>query len=428
MAYIKNNWVDREGQTRYHETIDDDGALIFTPDYEKVTEMGTPVNADNMNHIEEGIGEHEERITTLESLPDVYLKTNQITNCITEIPQRIKLELKDGTLTLKAGSVLIEPNGSSVFEDENIKTDKTFNLADSTDGKYLVFRDDYFKVEKCVSGSTDSLANTAWHIWYDTENNLVKVITGTAGVVGHTTTLPFSLVTVANGAITSIDQVFNGFGYIGSTVWVDKGVKGLIPNGRNEDGTLNNIEVVSDNIKLQTHTSTYNSDIVIGLSVAKDVSHLNVGAYSYDEVNNRNYNLSNEWRWCVVGTATRTDTKISNFQPKQPFRAVDYSDKSKISGWGMPSNKYIDLTLGASGTTYTAPANGWFVFSKRGTSNNQYNKLSNGKGFSFTQFVSTNNSEATVFCPAIKNNVITCNYNTAGETTFLRFIYAEGDK
>ena len=55
MAYIPNNWVDREGTTRYFETVDDDGALIFTPDYTKVTEMGTPVNADNMNHIEEGI-------------------------------------------------------------------------------------------------------------------------------------------------------------------------------------------------------------------------------------------------------------------------------------------------------------------------------------------------------------------------------------
>ena len=55
MAYIKNNWVDREGTTRYFEAVDTDGAKIFTPDYTQVTEMGTPVNADNMNHIEEGI-------------------------------------------------------------------------------------------------------------------------------------------------------------------------------------------------------------------------------------------------------------------------------------------------------------------------------------------------------------------------------------
>ena len=66
MAYVKNNWVDREGVTRYFETIDNDGALIFTPDYTQITEIGTPVNADNMNHIEEGIEDHETRISILE--------------------------------------------------------------------------------------------------------------------------------------------------------------------------------------------------------------------------------------------------------------------------------------------------------------------------------------------------------------------------
>ena len=55
MAYTPNKWVDREGITRYFESVDDDGALILTPDYTQVTEMGTPVNSDNMNHIEEGI-------------------------------------------------------------------------------------------------------------------------------------------------------------------------------------------------------------------------------------------------------------------------------------------------------------------------------------------------------------------------------------
>lgn len=55
MAYINNIWKDREGTTRYFETTDTDGAKIFTPNYDEVTELGTPVNADHMNHIEEGI-------------------------------------------------------------------------------------------------------------------------------------------------------------------------------------------------------------------------------------------------------------------------------------------------------------------------------------------------------------------------------------
>ena len=54
MAYTKNAWVDQVGQVRYTETVDD-GYKIFTPNYEEVTTMGTPVNATNMNNIENGI-------------------------------------------------------------------------------------------------------------------------------------------------------------------------------------------------------------------------------------------------------------------------------------------------------------------------------------------------------------------------------------
>ena len=45
------------------------------------------------------------------------LNTTQITNCITEIPQDIKLELVDGTLILKAGSKVYVPNG---FEEDGV--------------------------------------------------------------------------------------------------------------------------------------------------------------------------------------------------------------------------------------------------------------------------------------------------------------------
>ena len=56
MSYTKNTWVDQQGQVRYTET-EEDGYKIFTANYEQVTELGTPVNADNMNHIEDGIAD-----------------------------------------------------------------------------------------------------------------------------------------------------------------------------------------------------------------------------------------------------------------------------------------------------------------------------------------------------------------------------------
>ena len=41
--------------------------------------------------------------------------------------------------------------------------------------------------------------------------------------------------------------------------------------------------------------------------------------------------------------------------------AIDNSISSQVAHMAMPSDKYIDLTLGASGTTYTAPADGYFT-------------------------------------------------------------------
>lgn len=65
MSYTKTNWVDQAGQVRYGVAPDEeDGLFIITPNYEEVTEMGTPVNAANLNHIENGIEDAFEYVDT----------------------------------------------------------------------------------------------------------------------------------------------------------------------------------------------------------------------------------------------------------------------------------------------------------------------------------------------------------------------------
>ena len=46
------------------------------------------------------------------------LAKSQITNCILEQPQNIKLEFNNGVLTLKAGSKILVPNG---FEEDGLR-------------------------------------------------------------------------------------------------------------------------------------------------------------------------------------------------------------------------------------------------------------------------------------------------------------------
>ena len=59
MAYIKNTWVDQEVERpkTYEMVNNPDGSITLVDSFGLVSELGTPVNADNMNHIEEGLAD-----------------------------------------------------------------------------------------------------------------------------------------------------------------------------------------------------------------------------------------------------------------------------------------------------------------------------------------------------------------------------------
>ena len=116
------------------------------------------------------------------------------------------------------------------------------------------------------------------------------------------------------------------------------------------------------------------------------------------------------------------------FNGKVDLNAANLSTagKSLISGLGLPSSKYDNLTLGATGTTYTAPANGWFHISKGGTNGSQYVYMHNDNyGICLNNMAST---ASTFIFPVIKGDVVTIDYTSTGTTYEFRFIYAEGDK
>ena len=101
--------------------------------------------------------------------------------------------------------------------------------------------------------------------------------------------------------------------------------------------------------------------------------------------------------------------------------------KSYVSGLGFPSNRYIDLTLGASGSTYIAPANGYFVLSKNSTASGQYINISANKIIELIiSTASGQGLEATL--PVLKGVSATIGYGVGGTTNSFRFVYAEGDE
>ena len=103
------------------------------------------------------------------------------------------------------------------------------------------------------------------------------------------------------------------------------------------------------------------------------------------------------------------------------------NDKVDLSGsWSAPSSQYIDLTLGASGDSYYAPADGWFMLSKYSAGNGQWANLINATAGSMR--VSTSgNSGAPLYLTidAKKGDRIVSFYDATGTTEHFRFIYAQ---
>lgn len=84
MAYVKNTWRDQEVERpkTYEMTNNTDGSVTLTDSFGLVSELGTPVNADNMNHIEEGIAGCDLR---KHNLTETYEKGEWVTGVIDDV-------------------------------------------------------------------------------------------------------------------------------------------------------------------------------------------------------------------------------------------------------------------------------------------------------------------------------------------------------
>lgn len=112
-------------------------------------------------------------------------------------------------------------------------------------------------------------------------------------------------------------------------------------------------------------------------------------------------------------------------------KLVNKVDMQQATVASLPSNKYINLTLGASGTSYTAPANGYFAsaITSTNTTKDKFIELINYTSGEISSSASYLAGWARTFIPAKKGDIITIYYGgTSLEVKQFRFIYAEGDK
>ena len=139
--------------------------------------------------------------------------------------------------------------------------------------------------------------------------------------------------------------------------------------------------------------------------------------------------------YIVVATSTKIDIQVDidevvtdlNSKAGTDLTNVNSSGTSLGAGWGMPSIS-TNLTLGASGTTYTAPANGWFAISKEVPAWSELVLM--GSCFQARQMNTSTTNAATLkeYLPVKKGDVVTVIYGGSGTTDYFLFVYAEGSK
>lgn len=326
------------------------------------------------------------------------------TNCITEIPQRLNLVVENDVLVLKAGSIVTIPDG---FEDDGVTPKfqyltidrdricgNTYNQTTAIEIYYIA--EPHPNQEASSSDgltsryfgyaySGDTAPTGTYDIWYDTANNVIKRSYDNRATWGGKYSLPLGKAWPIGDNTNKLKGVamWQGIGYIGSTIWVEKDVKVLIPDGRNKDGTLKNIEYTTERLLTvaQTATSTtkrhlflnsrggfgacFTSNYLKGQEAEKPVTTTTAARVFYAEDSNTMYvSLANTTTWekvnfVEIATFNCSTTAVTLITPKRSFRAVDYNDKSEIISWGIPDyNAGVVVSSTTIVNGYKAPYNG----------------------------------------------------------------------
>lgn len=391
---------------------------------------------------------------------------NYTTNRILEIPQDIKLELNNGTLTLKAGSKVYVPNEFEVdgttpkFDIKTVPNDLSwdFNQSDTLcfvgpdNTRNTVLRD------YCFSGSTapTSFQGGQYAIWYDTTNNLVKFTNNAGGTWSTGTSLPYASTDSDNSYNT-----FNGFGYIGLTVFILPNIKFLFTSGVNDKSGYNTVTIINDSVRTYTTEGSYTkSCFFLGCDFNyEDKTLAYFGLYSNDTIvsntkpntssviwfnPNLGYgqgidnegNLSGKYYSIKCGTVSLTNSIVTDFNIYgNGVNTINTYQRAELAAMPMPSNVLIRLTVGAADSAYTAPANGWFYTCGIATSAAGYLNLyteKNGLGLMVPNIAV--NVVHKLFIPAKAAQTVHLSYSNVSFDQAVQsyyglwFIYAQGSQ
>lgn len=416
-----------------------------------------------------------------------YLGNNQRTNCLTEIPDKIKYTLNNGTITLKAGSVIIVPfrteaptlaigdflegasnNNNFKIIDIQYKNNQLFywcevqnDIVDTQPG-YTTFvkRKLYISISTnhittyANEGSGNNPSPSGNLMYYRTDTNIIENYSNgslTNNIISFPILQSINNVEYLYGTIL---QAFNGMGSIGGIHWIDKGVKGLIPYYRNEDNSLKSINFTQTELTLSTNRSGQNSLVqqpflgqyqedtgcIVPYQMLannyyyeSDVqpSITNQYAVWYDTYNNIYKTTNNTGATWIEAKDIKLgygviDSGVIKSSYNTPFQAFNRNNIFDLTGLSFPSSRVLKLSNGGQNSTYTAPANG-FVHFRMAITPNTEGYISIQTDTMGINSYAPKSYHPEIWLPVRKNEEFKINYTTGMTTTdILEFIYAEG--
>jgi len=185
--------------------------------------------------------------------------------------------------------------------------------------------------------------------WYDTSTNYFK-LTIDRGITWNISHVSLPIATIIKpsadiNGVTNINQIYNGFSHYGRTVFGLPGVKGLVPNGKNPDGTLRNIEVELDKVTLKYISTGYIGTLDMAWVVGNDFYEVIPDFWQLDNYTNyMTYQNTHSSHLIFASIDCNGELTAVNFQPKQVCALTDmYSTDPVIlykRPFGMNMNWY----------------------------------------------------------------------------------------
>lgn len=131
-----------------------------------------------------------------------------------------------------------------------------------------------------------------------------------------------------------------------------------------------------------------------------------------------------------VGGVAKNEHLVDVGRIEEKVDTLIPDNSSLISSYGMPANRGINLTLGASEATYIAPANGWFScrINSSTVAHNFLQIANTSKWWITTQsWSSSTHQDLQVYLQAAKGDVVRVVYNDKNNGVEFKFVYAQGE-